>query len=53
VLRAGVGPDSVQVLVGTLSLRLPTRPGCGSYSVCVPVEHRVEVWLQRGLPSSQ
>jgi hypothetical protein len=50
--RTGVRPDSVQVLGGTLSMRLPTLNGCGSLPVCAPVERRAEAWLQRGLPSS-
>ena len=51
--RTGVRPDSVQVIGGPLSMRLPTRLGCGSFSGCVLVDCRVEVWLKRGLPSSQ
>ena len=34
-------------------MRLPTRDGCGSSTVCVPAGHRAGVWLQRGLPRSQ
>jgi hypothetical protein len=48
-----VWPDSVQVVGGKLSMRLPTRFGCGSSTVCVPAGHRAGVWLQRGLPRSQ
>ena len=50
--RTGVRPDSVQVLGGTLSMRLPTISWCGSLPVCGPAGCRVEAWLQRGLPSS-
>src|SRR4051794_23821917 len=42
VLRTGVRPDSVQVLGGTLSMRLPTINGCGSLPVCAPAGCRAE-----------
>ena len=51
--RAGVWPDSVQVLGGTLSMRLPTERFWVWLSIGLrTVEHRDGAWLQRGLPSS-
>jgi hypothetical protein len=50
--RAGVWPDSVQVLGGTLSSGLPTPVRVWLTSGLRPVGHRDEAWLKRGLPSS-
>ncbi len=50
--RTGVWPDSVQVIGGQLSMRLPT--GCLvwlSFGLR-PAGHRDEAWLKRGLPCS-
>ena len=52
-VRTGVRPDSVQVLDGMLSWRLPTSVSGVAFSVCVPVGHRAGAWLKRGLPSSK
>ena len=52
-VRTDVRPDSVQVLGGTLSLRLPTRARVWLSSGLRTVERRGAVWLQRGVPSSQ
>ena len=49
--RAGVGPDSVQALDGTLSSRLPTRLRVWLYSVCVPVGRRGGAWPKRVCPA--
>ena len=51
--RIGVWPDSVQVLGGSLSARLPTRSRAWLYSGLRPVGHRGVVWLKRGVASSQ
>jgi len=51
--RTGVWPDSVQVLGGSLSARLPTRSRAWLYSGLRPVGHRGVVWLKRGVASSQ
>jgi hypothetical protein len=50
--RTGVRPDSVQVLGGTLFSRLPTQPWVWLSIGLRAAGHRVEAWLQRGLPSS-
>ena len=46
------GQTSIQVIGGTLSLRLPTRFRVWLSSGLRPVGHRDEEWLKRGLPSS-
>ena len=51
--RAGVWPDSVQVLGGTLALRLPARSRVWLYSGLRTAGHRGAVWLKRGVPGSQ
>ena len=51
--RIGVWPDSVQVLGGTLALRLPARSRVWLYSGLRTAGHRGAVWLKRGVPSSQ
>jgi hypothetical protein len=51
--RAGVWPDSVQVLGGTPASRLPIRSQMWLYSGLRTAEHRGAVWLKRGVPSSQ
>jgi hypothetical protein len=52
--RTGVRPDSVQVPGGKLSMRLPTSViGVALYRFAFPPGTAREVWLQRGLPSSQ
>ena len=50
--RIGVWPDSVQVLGGTLSMRLPNRSRMWLSFGLQPAGHCDEVWLQRGLPCS-
>jgi hypothetical protein len=50
--RTGVWPDSVQVLGGKLSMRLPTRSRVWLTFGLQPVGHRDEAWLKKGLPSS-
>lgn len=52
-LRAGVWPDSVQVLGGTLASRLPARSRVWLYSGLRTAGHRGAVWLKRGVPGSQ
>ena len=49
--RAGAG--SSEVPGRTLSLRLHTQVGCGSFMACGPAEHRGEAWLKKGLLSSK
>jgi hypothetical protein len=51
-LRAGVWPDSVQVIGGKLSMRLPTRSWVWLTSGLRPAGHRDEAWLKKGLPCS-
>ena len=52
--RAGVWPDSVQVLGGRLSTRLPTSAiGVALYRSALPSGTAAGAWLQRGLPRSQ
>ena len=52
--RTGVRPDSVQVPGGKLSMRLPTSViGVALHRFAFPSGTAREVWLQRGLPSSQ
>jgi hypothetical protein len=51
--RAGVWPDSVQVLGGMLYSRLPTCSWVWLYSGLRIAGHRGVVWLKRGVPSSQ
>ena len=50
--RAVVWPDSVQVLGGKLSLRLPTYSWVWLTIGLRPVERRDEAWLKKGLPCS-
>jgi hypothetical protein len=49
--RAGAG--SSEVPGPTLSLRLPTQVGCGSFMACGPAGRRGEAWLKKGLLSSK
>jgi hypothetical protein len=52
-VRAGVWPDSVQVIGGKLSMRLPTRSIWVWLTIGLrPVDHRDEAWLKKGLPCS-
>ncbi len=52
--RTGVGPDSVQVLGGTLFLRLPTSViGVALLRFACPPGAVAMVWLKRGLPCSK
>src|SRR6188508_3453317 len=52
--RTGVRPDSVQVLGGRLSSRLPTSmTGVALFRSALPAGAVAGAWLQRGLPSSQ
>jgi hypothetical protein len=46
-------PGLVEVFGGVLSHRLPTARTGVALSWRAPVEHRGEVWLKRGLPSSK
>ena len=50
--RAGVWPDSVQVIGGTLSKRLPTSCSVWLTIGLRPAGHRDEAWLKKGLPCS-
>ncbi|CAN5896612.1 hypothetical protein BH20ACT6_BH20ACT6_17770 [soil metagenome] len=50
--RAGVWPDSVQVPGGSLSFGLPTRSRVWLTFGLLPVGHRDEAWLKKGLPCS-
>jgi hypothetical protein len=51
--RAGVWPDSVQVIGGKLSMRLPTRSIWVWLTIGLrPADHRDEAWLKKGLPCS-
>jgi len=51
--RTGVGPDSVQVFGGTLSLAAAHHLLVWLSSGLRTAEHRGEAWLKRGLPSSK
>ena len=52
--RTGVRPDSVQVLDGMLSWRLPTSvTGVALYRFALRPGAVAGAWLQRGLPCSQ
>jgi hypothetical protein len=52
--RTGVRPDSVQAPGGKLSKRLPASViGVALHRFAFPPGTAGEVWLQRGLPSSQ
>jgi hypothetical protein len=50
--RAGVWPDSVQVIGGELFIGLPTPDWVWLAIGLRRVDHRDEAWLKKGLPSS-
>lgn len=50
--RTDVRPDSVQVIGGRLSMRLPTDVLVWLAFGLRPAGHRDEAWLKKGLPCS-
>jgi hypothetical protein len=51
-VRTGVWPDSVQVIGGQLSMRLPTGCSGVAHYRSAARGHRDEAWLKKGLPCS-